>query len=78
MVVQVKLFSRFRQLLPQEARGEGEVQLQEGATVARLLEELGVKGRVQLISVNDEPELDRERVLHDGDRVRVFPFSVGG
>lgn len=78
MVVQVKLFSRFRELLPREARGEAEVLVPEGATVAGLLEQLGVQGRVQLISVNGEPEADRERVLHDGDRVRVFPFGVGG
>ena len=78
MVVQVKLFSRFRQLLPPQARGEAEVQVPEGTTVARLLEQLGVQGRVQLVSVNDEPEPDRDRVLHDGDRVRVFPFGVGG
>jgi sulfur carrier protein ThiS len=78
MVVQVKLFSRFRQLLPQEARGEAEVQVPEGATVARLLDQLGVQGRVQLVSVNGEPEPDRDRVLHDGDCIRVFPFGVGG
>jgi sulfur carrier protein ThiS len=78
MVVQVKLFSRFRELLPREARGEAQVQVPEGVTVAGLLEQLGVQGRVQLISVNDEPEPERERVLHDGDRVRVFPFGVGG
>jgi sulfur carrier protein ThiS len=78
MVVQVKLFSRFRQLLPREARGEAEVQVPDGTTVAGLLEQLGVQGRVQLVSVNDEPEPDRERVLSDGDRVRVFPFGVGG
>jgi sulfur carrier protein ThiS len=78
MVVQVKLFSRFRQLLPREARGEAAVQVPDGTTVAGLLEQLGVQGRVQLVSVNDEPEPDRERVLSDGDRVRVFPFGVGG
>ncbi len=78
MVVQVKLFSRFRQLLPREARGQAAIQVPEGATVAQLLEQLGVDGRVQLISVNDVPEPDRARILHDGDRIRVFPFSVGG
>jgi sulfur carrier protein ThiS len=78
MVVQVKLFSRFRELLPQEARGEAEVQVPEGTTVTRLLEQLGVQGRIHLVAVNDEPEPDFRRVLHDGDRVRVFPFSVGG
>jgi sulfur carrier protein ThiS len=78
MVVHVKLFSRFRQLLPREARGEAQVQVPEGATVAQLLDQLGVEGRVQLISINGRPEPNRDRTLHDGDRVRVFPFGVGG
>ena len=78
MVVQVKLFSRFRQLLPREARGEAEIQVPEGATIAHLLDQLGVQGRVQLVSVNGEPEPNLDRSLHDGDRVRVFPFGVGG
>jgi len=78
MVVHVKLFSRFRQLLPREARGEAHIEIPEGATVAQLLDQLGVEGRVQLISVNGQPEPNRDRILHDGDQVRVFPFGVGG
>jgi sulfur carrier protein ThiS len=78
MTVHVKLFSRFRRHLPPEARGEADVELPQGATVAHLLDHLGISGRVQLVSVNDDPEPDRERVLREGDRVRVFPFVVGG
>ncbi|HSJ53301.1 MAG TPA: MoaD/ThiS family protein [Anaerolineae bacterium] len=74
----MKLFSRFRQLLPEEARGEADVELPEGATVARLLDHLGVQGRVQIVSVNDRRESDPLCPLQDGDRVRVFPFGVGG
>jgi len=78
MTVHVKLFSRFRRHLPEEARGEADVELPRGATVAQLLEHLGIKGRVQLVSVNGDPEPDRERVLQECDSVRVFPFVVGG
>jgi sulfur carrier protein ThiS len=78
MQVHVKLFSRFRRHLPEEARGEATVEVARGATVARLLDELELTGRVGLVSVNDEPEPDRDRVLHEGDRVRIFPFVVGG
>lgn len=78
MQVQVKLFSRFRELLPLEARGKATIQLPEDATVADLLAHLGITGRVQLIAVNDQPETDRGRVLQDGDRVRILPFVVGG
>ena len=78
MTVHVKLFSRFRRHLPESARGEADVELAQGATVAQLLEHLSINGRVQLVSVNGDPEPDRERVLEEGDRVRVFPFVVGG
>jgi sulfur carrier protein ThiS len=78
MTVHVKLFSRFRRRLPKEARGEADVELPQGATVAQLLQHLDISGRVHLVSVNGEPEPDRERVLCEGDSVRIFPFVVGG
>jgi sulfur carrier protein ThiS len=78
MHVTVKLHSRFREHLPPEAKGQATMELPDGATVGHLLEHLGIVRRVQLITVNDEPETDRARPLHDGDRVRIFPFVVGG
>ena len=78
MTVHVKLFSRFRRHLPEESRGEADVELPRGATVAQLLDHLQISGRVQLVSVNGDREPDRERVLKEGDSVRVFPFVVGG
>lgn len=78
MQVHVKLHSRFREHLPPEARGQATIALPDGATVQHLLDHLGIVRRVQLMTVNDESETDRARVLHDGDRVRIFPFVVGG
>jgi len=78
MTVHVKLFSRFRRHLPNEAQGEANVELPEGATVAQLLDQLQISSRVQLVSVNGEPEPDRERVLQQDDSIRIFPFVVGG
>ncbi len=78
MHVHVKLFSRFRERLPREARGQATIELPDGASVSHLLDHLGIVGRVQLITVNDEPETDRARPLYDGDKVRIFPFVVGG
>ena len=78
MQVRVKLFSRFREYLPRPAHGEATIELPAGATVDHLLAHLGLVERVQLIAVNDEPESDRGRVLHDGDVVRIFPVVVGG
>ncbi|MGD8627409.1 MAG: MoaD/ThiS family protein [Anaerolineae bacterium] len=76
--IDVRLFSRFRQHLPRQARGQATVELPEGATVAILLRELGIDGRVGLVTINGEPEPDRRRVLHADDEVYIFPFVVGG
>jgi sulfur carrier protein ThiS len=78
MHVHIKLSSRFREHLPREARGEASVELHDGATVADLLDHLSIVQRVKLITINDEPETDREQMLHDGDIVRIFPVVVGG
>jgi sulfur carrier protein ThiS len=78
MQIQVRLFSRFRKHLPPEARGKATLELPDGATVEQLLTHLGITGRVRLVAVNDEREANRARVLHDGDRVRIFPVVVGG
>jgi molybdopterin converting factor small subunit len=78
MDVHVRLYSRFREHLPPEAKGQATITLPDGATVGHLLDHLGIVRRVQLMMINDEPETDRARVLHDGDQVRIFPFVVGG
>ncbi len=78
MRVQVRLFSHYRDLLPAEARGQATVELSEGATVAELLDRLGVSGQVKLVTINNQPEANRRRTLRDGDSVRVFPPVVGG
>ena len=76
--VHVKLMSRFRVHLPPEARGETHIELSDGATLADLVEQLAIHRRVKLFAVNSEQEKDINRVLCDGDSVRVFPFVVGG
>lgn len=78
MGVHVKLFSRFREHLPAEAKGEATIELPAGATVDHLLQHLGIGSRVKLIVVNGERETDQRRVLCDGDAVRIFPVVVGG
>lgn len=82
ITVEVRLFSRLRSVLPEEAKGRAAVELPVGTSVERLLDELdlagGEHGRVRLVTVNDEPQAGHDQVLHDGDRVRIFPFVVGG
>jgi sulfur carrier protein ThiS len=82
ITVHVQLFSRFRGLLPEEAGGQTTAGLPDGATLAQLLDELdlsgGEHGRVQLVAINGQSQPDQDHILHDGDRVRIFPFVVGG
>ena len=74
----VKLFSHFREHLPRETRGAATVELPDGATIERLLVQLGIDEHVKLITINNKPETDRQRVLRDDDAVQIFPPVVGG
>ena len=78
MHVHVKLFSRLREHLPHEARGEATIDLPDGATLADLLNHLDLVQHAHVVSINDERENDRGRPLRDGDNVRILPFVVGG
>ena len=78
MQIDVKLFSRFREVLPREARGETTIELPQGATVSALLDFLDLPSRVKLITVDGQQVRDRETVLHEGNTVHIFPVVVGG
>ena len=78
MQVQVRLFSRFREHLPPEARGEAAIHLPDGSTIDDLIDHLGIVRRVKLVTINGERQADYSRPLHEGDSVRIFPFAVGG
>ena len=74
--IQLQLFSILRDKLPPESKGRTVIQLLEGSTLKDLLNEIDINRRVA-ISVNDEHERDRSRILEDGDQVKIFT-SVGG
>jgi sulfur carrier protein ThiS len=78
MQVRVKLFSRFRSYLPQEAHGEATIELVAGAQIDQLLTQIGTVDHVKLVTVNGEPKTDWTQVLHEGDNIKVFPVVVGG
>ncbi len=84
MKVQVRLFAQLRDRLPQAPRGRGDLELEEGASVASLLEGLGIPNRVaSMILVNGEqigkrPEQRAARRLASGDVVAIFPALAGG
>lgn len=79
MQVQVHLFSVLREHLPPGSeRGRATVTLPEGATVADLVAHLDITHRVRLVVVNGVQVEDRQRLLQDGDQVKLFPTMVGG
>lgn len=78
MIVQVRLFSRFRHHLPEKVRGEAAIELPDCSTVEHLLNHLSIEGRVKLITINGERVDDHGHCLREGDTVRIFPFVVGG
>jgi thiamine biosynthesis protein ThiS len=53
------------------------MRLDEGATLADILDELGIERRV-VISVNDVQETDKSHTLNDGDEVKIFSSVSGG
>lgn len=77
MKVNVSLHAVLRDLLP---GGKGGVQLPEGATVAALLDQLGVEEELrELVTLNGEQIADYDATpLNEGDEVQVFPAVAGG
>ena len=77
MEIHLQLYSIFREKLPTDAKGRTVLQLDYGATLADLLNELGIERRA-VISVNDVQESDKSRQLNDGDEVKIFSSVSGG
>ena len=75
--VHLQLYSILREKLPPEAKGKVTLQLEEGATIDSILQELDIKRRV-VVSVNDEYEPDTSRQLRDGDQIKIFSSVSGG
>jgi molybdopterin converting factor small subunit len=91
MQVHVQLFSFLRDCLPPDAeKGQAIVTLSESATLSDLVthlridQQLGCEARDVTVKagwqvmVSGQFELDMERILQDGDEVRVFPPIAGG
>ncbi len=77
MKIQLQLYSVLRDKLPPEARGRAVLELTEGATLADLLDRLDIRQKI-VISVNGVHEPDHNRLLCDGDDVRIFSSVSGG
>ena len=75
--IHLQLYSILREKLPPESKGQAVLQLNDGASLQDLFDELDITRRV-VISVNDEHESDASRRLQDGDRVKIFSSISGG
>ena len=77
MEIHLQLYSILREKLPKEAKGRGVLHLDDGATLADILQELDITRRV-VISVNGAHETDFSRKMFDGDEVKIFSSISGG
>ncbi len=84
MRIHVRLFASLRDRFPADARGCGEVDLDNGASLAELIERLEIPDpQVQMVLV-DGQQVPRqacgreERILQDGETVSIFPPVSGG
>ena len=75
--IHLQLYSVLREKLPPESNGQAVSQLNDGASLKDLLDELDITRKV-VISVNDEHESDMSRRLQDGDQVKIFSSVSGG
>jgi molybdopterin converting factor small subunit len=75
--IQLQLFSILREKLPPEDNGQTVLSLDEGATLADLMQKLNITRKV-VVSVNDVQETDQSRQLNDGDVVMLFSSVSGG
>lgn len=81
MKIEVKLFATLRQyLLPGSTGGKITLEVEEGLTVAGLIQKLGIAPELaQLVLVNGvDVGRDQDRILQDGDTVSIFPPVAGG
>ncbi len=84
MRVDVKLFAGLREKLPQHPRGAGPVELAPGASLAALLDQLGIEDRSATMILVNGVQAPRGRArraalaLGEGDTVAIFPPLAGG
>jgi len=79
ITVHVRLYATLRRLRPGLALGEAlPVELEEGATVGRLFQEMALpEDEIKIVFVNNLVR-ERDHVLVDGDELGIFPPVGGG
>ncbi len=83
MQIHVKLYGGLRDHIAAEKRGRTTIDLADGATVADLLQQLGIDRPIQFAvngkhgqpAADDQPSTD---LLAEGDTVTLFELAAGG
>ena len=84
MRIQVRLFANLRDRFPSDDRGRGEIELDEHATLADLIERLEIPDPlaqmvlVDGLQVSKSREERAKRILENGQTVSIFPPVAGG
>ena len=78
MTVKVIFFADLRRFLPKGADGPQPYTVPAGATVADLLDKIGVKDRADITIAVDGDLADREATLRDGSEVMLMNPMEGG
>ena len=84
MRINVRLFANLRDRFPQSARGRGEVELDDGASLDDLIEQLEIPESLAQMVLIDGQQIPRgseartDRILEEGETVCIFPPLAGG
>ncbi|GIW41317.1 MAG: hypothetical protein KatS3mg076_1894 [Candidatus Binatia bacterium] len=78
MKVTVQLHAQLKKFLPPETGGRTEVEVPDGATVAQVIERLGIPPKHAGMTVSGDRSLEPDAVLADGAHLDVFPPLAGG
>jgi molybdopterin converting factor small subunit len=80
MQITLKLFASLRKKLPPGSpRGQCDLDLPPGTTIAGVLERMDIPhASAQMLLLNGEQERNFDRALAEGDVVSIFPPVAGG
>jgi molybdopterin converting factor small subunit len=80
MKVEIKLYASLGRYMPDSKGGSVSqiMELEEAITIGRLLERLKVPAHVVKLIFLNGVHARSDQVLHDGDRLGVFPPVAGG
>jgi molybdopterin converting factor small subunit len=79
MRVTVKLHATLKKHLPPGSSADGvEVEVTDGATVADVIERLGIPAKHAGMLVSNDEYLESTTVVRDGQEINVFPPLAGG